>query len=92
MWGTAVPSNMLALVFFHVSAPCIHTWCVGGRPLFRVGLKPGIFPKLKSAQPLSAGYKRCFVPQYCSLWFLFIYYYNTTDSTRYWNLQLDVYP
>lgn len=80
MLGTAVPNNMPTLVFFHVSAPCIHTQCVGGRPLFRVGLKPGIFPKLKSPPTLTAGYKHRFVPKYCSLWFLFIYYYNTTGS------------
>ena len=91
MLGTAVPNNMPTLVFFHVSAPCIHTQCVGGRPLFRVGLKPGIFPKLKSPPPqpsllgISTALCHSTAP-YGS------YSYTTTTPLALWNLQLDAYP
>lgn len=87
----SMPNNMPALVFFHVSATRSHSQCVGGRPLFRVGLKAGIFPK-PDPPTLSAGHKHCFVPQCCSLWLLFLHDYNTTGCVRYWNLQLELYP
>lgn len=32
--GKCSANNMPALLFFHVSSPCIHTQCVGGSPLF----------------------------------------------------------
>lgn len=51
------------LLYFSMSVPLVSTLSVqGGRPLFRAGLKPGIFPKLKSPQASMLGISTALCP------------------------------
>lgn len=75
-----------------MSVAHIDTQCVGGRPFFRVGLKPGTFPKLKPLQPSLLGGSS--VSATVLLPMVLFHTHTTTPLALwlYWNPQLEVYP
>lgn len=79
-------------LYFSMSVPLAATLSVWGADLSLSVAEARHLSKTRAPPIFSAGYKHCFVPQYCSLWFVFTYYYNITGSTRYWSLQLEVSP